>query len=84
MSEMGPEPTLHWELFPLFSMATHDLQAQCLAVSTQTSDGFVEYALVNVSRLQSLQEILNYEAGGFGGGKAWDKIGREDAEGARP
>lgn len=51
MSEMGPEPGLHWELFPLFSMATHDLQALCLAVSTQTSDGFVEYALVNVSRL---------------------------------
>ena len=54
MSEMGPEPGLQWELFPLFSMATHDLQVLCLAVSTQMSDGFVEYALVNAWSVNSI------------------------------
>lgn len=49
MPELGPESGLHWELSPLFRMATPDIQALCLAVSTQTSDGLVEYALVNVS-----------------------------------
>lgn len=49
MPELGPESGLHWELSPLFRMATPDIQALCPAVSTQTSDGLVECALVNVS-----------------------------------
>ena len=63
MSELGPEPSLCWELFPPCSMATRDIQALCPTVPTQTFDHF--WAMLD--ECQSVTEFAgNIELQGLG------------------